>query len=69
METQSPPAWLTDIRDYWSRMTLKLGDESGGPGAALGEEASGKSFGAHTPLPESQPLAPGAHPVLTEDAE
>jgi len=68
MEPKNPPAWLTDIRDYWACLTLKFADESGGPSGT--EEANGQVAGAgdlNEPPPPQRPEL--RLPALTEDLD
>ncbi len=69
MEPRNPPGWLCEIRDYWSRLTVKLAEETGGPGEAEVDDSLAKRLGASTPLPEDQPPDQEALCALQEEAE
>ena len=66
MEVQSPPKWLSEIREYWSHMTSRLTEENGGPAPkSAGSLVSGAS---ELPSRRSRAELPSLH-ALTEEVE
>jgi hypothetical protein len=68
MGNHGQSAWLRDIREYWSRVTLKMAEESGGTPATR-ETSEFKTLGAFSPVPSGQPRVEDRSQMVTPQAE